>query len=90
MNFIYYFCILTNSVISLQQSKKLDNKKLIQVKIIRGTSPKQTNLDNIKTIDITKNQKLDMTIQYIDKNVNIIGTKEQMSKYKYREVLISY
>lgn len=43
-------CIV-NSVISLQQSDKPNDEKIIQVKIIRGDLPKQTNLDNIKTID---------------------------------------
>jgi hypothetical protein len=43
-------CIV-NSVISLQQSDKPKDEKKIQVKIIRGNSPKQTNFDNIKTID---------------------------------------
>ena len=43
-------CIV-NSVISLQQSDKPKDEKIIQIKIIRGSSPKQTNFDNIKTID---------------------------------------
>ena len=42
-------CIV-NSVISLQQSDKPINEKIIQVKIQRGNSPKQTNLNNINTI----------------------------------------
>ena len=43
-------CIV-NSVISLQQSDKPAEEKSIQVKIIRGESPKQVNLDNVKTIE---------------------------------------
>ena len=43
-------CIV-NSVISLQQSDKPNDEKIIQVKIIRGSSPKQANFDNIRTID---------------------------------------
>lgn len=43
-------CIV-NSVISLQQSENPADEKTIQVKIIRGVSPQQTNIENIKTID---------------------------------------
>jgi len=43
-------CIV-NSVISLHQSDKPTDEKIIQVKIIRGGSPQQTNFDNIKTSD---------------------------------------
>lgn len=42
-------CIV-NSIISLQQSDKPDVEKKIQIKIIRGSSPIQTNIGNIKTI----------------------------------------
>ncbi len=43
-------CIV-NSVISLQQSDIPNDEKEIQVKIIRGSLPKQINLDKTKTID---------------------------------------
>lgn len=91
--------IMENRLISVDLSpfnklKTLDasDNQLESLDISTNTELVQIIINNnhIKTIDITKNQKLDMTIQYIDKNVNIIGTKEQMSKYKYREVLISY
>jgi hypothetical protein len=49
------------------------NPELIQISI---------NNNQIDTIDITKNQKLKMHILYIDDNVKIIGTEEQMEKYK--------
>ncbi|MGS0748499.1 hypothetical protein [Halpernia sp. GG3] len=49
-----------------------NNSKLIQF-IIKG--------NQIAEIDITKNPNLKMNILYIDGNVKIIGTKEQMGKY---------
>jgi hypothetical protein len=56
--------------------KKLDlsaNPELIQISI------KDNDIDSI---DITKNQKLVMHILYIDPDVKITGTQEQMKKYQ--------
>ncbi|MCT2406398.1 hypothetical protein NZD88_02365 [Chryseobacterium antibioticum] len=57
------------------QFEKLDltnNPELIQIVI---------NKNNIKTIDITQNPNLMMNVLYVDDNVKIIGTPEQMKNY---------
>ena len=61
-----------------------DGNKLTQLDVSSNPELIQINISNnqIKTIDITKNQKLVMHIQYIDADVKIIGTEEQMEKYK--------
>lgn len=88
--------IMDNQIksIDLTQFKKLegfvaDNNKLEKLDISNNTELTQIiiNGNDIKTIDITKNQKLKMNILYIDKDVDIIGTTEQMSKYKPIESL---
>lgn len=80
--------------IDLTSFKKLellviDNNKLEKLDISNNTELTQIIIDDntIKAIDITKNPKLKMNILYIDKNVKIIGTEEQMSKYKPMETL---
>lgn len=58
------------------QLKRLDisnNPELIQL-IIRG--------NELKEIDVRKNTKLKMNILYIDENVKIISTPEQMKMYR--------
>jgi len=42
-------CIV-NSIISLQQSEKSNDEKIIQVKIVRGDEPSQTNFEKTRTI----------------------------------------
>lgn len=44
------FECIVNSIISLLKSEVVPEKREIQIKITRGESPAQTNLDNIKTI----------------------------------------
>ena len=65
-------CVV-NSIISLQQSSLPANEKEIQIKIIRGALPSQTNLlDSVKTIDsfvITDNG-----IGFTDKNYRSFET----------------
>ncbi|GAB3014816.1 hypothetical protein GCM10027051_18010 [Niabella terrae] len=46
------------------------------------------NGNKIDQIDITRNQKLMMEILYMDDHVKIIGTPEQMKKYKKAPVVI--
>ena len=75
--------------IDLSQFKNLkylsvDNNKLENLDFSNNLDLIQITIDDnkIKTIDITKNQNLKMNILYIDDNVKIIGTPEQLSKYK--------
>ena len=75
--------------IDLIQFKKLkyltiDNNKLESLDLSNNLDLIQITIDdnNIKTLDITKNQNLKMNILYIDNDVKIIGTSEQLSGYK--------
>lgn len=94
---IVYLNIMSNQIknIDLTPFKKLeglvaDENKLEKLDVSTNIELVQIVIDNnsIKTIDITKNQKLKMNILYIDKDVKIIGTDEQMSKYIPTESLI--
>jgi len=75
--------------IDLSQFKELkyltiDNNKLESLDLSNNLDLIQITIDdnNIKTLDITKNQNLKMNILYIDNDVKIIGTSEQLSGYK--------
>lgn len=65
-----YLTVDNNKLENLDLSNNLD---LIQITI---------NSNTIKEIDITKNQNLIMNILYIDDDVKIKGTREQLSRYK--------
>ncbi|MBB2145390.1 hypothetical protein GM921_07840 [Pedobacter sp. LMG 31464] len=65
-----YLAIQNNKLSRLDISKNLELQQII----INGNS--------IKQVDITKNLKLKMNNLYIDNNVKIQGTDEQMKNYK--------
>ena len=82
--------------IDLRQLKKLkyltvDNNKLKKLDLSQNPELIQITIDNnnIQAIDITKNQNLKMHILYIDDNVEIIGTPEQLSLYKKAPIIIA-
>lgn len=68
----------------------IDNNKLKQLDLSKNPNLEQIVINNneIKEIDITKNQKLIMHILYIDKNVKIIGSENQMINYKPGPIII--
>lgn len=81
--------------IDLTQFKKLKylhvgNNKLKKLDLSNNPDLIQIHIDenDIKIIDIRKNKNLKMHILYIDDNVKIIGTEEQLSKYKKAPKLI--
>ena len=81
--------------IDLSQFKKLkyltvDNNKLKNLDLSNNPDLVQITIDdnNIESIDITKNQNLKMNILYIDDNVKIIGSSEQLSQYKKAPIII--
>jgi Leucine-rich repeat (LRR) protein len=83
-------------VIDVSQFKSLkyltiDNNKLKTLDLSYNPDLIQFNirLNLIKTIDITNNSKLKMNILYMDDEVEIIGSEEQLSKYKKAPVIIT-
>jgi Leucine-rich repeat (LRR) protein len=68
----------------------IDNNKLKELDLSKNLKLEQITIDNneISEIDISKNQNLIMHILYIDKNVKIIGTENQMKNYKPGPVVI--
>lgn len=81
--------------IDLKQFKNLkyltvDGNKLKELDLSKNVNLEQItiNKNELKEIDITKNQKLIMHILYIDKDVKIIGTENQMKNYRPGPIVI--
>nr|WP_315026327.1 hypothetical protein [uncultured Chryseobacterium sp.] len=70
-----YLTIDNNNFENLDLS---NNPDLIQINIRKN---------NIKALDITKNLSLQMNILYIDSNVKITGTPEQIKNYKPASII---